>query len=176
MPLVDHLADPSDVADIWHPLSDAETTRVTRLIRKATTKLRQASPFDIDARIALFATNPEAPTALDPSLVADRVAIIVKRFLVNPEGVASSSEGVGPFSKSQTYVNRYDKTGSDVRGELRITEEDIDELRPAVPGFVPSSLRVAMPDPQLLVPRGHGPGGVYGPTVIPDWSVGRGAE
>ena len=34
-------------------------------------------------------TNPNAPTALDPLVVADVVASMVKRFLVNQEGAVS---------------------------------------------------------------------------------------
>lgn len=174
------LAMPDDVADLWHPLSTDETVRVTRLIDKASAKLRQACPFDIDERIALFTTAPTAPTALDPSIVADVVAQIVHRFLVNQDGVASGSSSEGPFSRSATFVNRYDKTGSDVRGAIQVTESDIDQLRPAVPAPVPSSFRVKVPCPQVLIPgvrrvNGFGPG-VAAPIVIPDYAPGSGAE
>lgn len=125
------LADTSDVEAVWRPLQDTEVGQVTALIARASAKLRHAVPFDIDARIALYATDPTQPTALDPMVVADVVATIVKRFMVNIEGVASSSEGVGPYSRSATFVNRYDKTGSDVRGAIQVIDSDIDQLRPA---------------------------------------------
>jgi hypothetical protein len=167
------LAQPSDVADIWRPLSTAETTQVTSLIAKASAKLRQKAPFDVDARITLFTTNPTAPTALDPTVVADVVATIVKRFMVNIDGVASSSEGVGPYSRSATYVNRYDKTGSDVRGAIQVTDSDIEQLRPAVPAPTVGTFRVNIPRPEVLVPYGRRTaspvsGQGYGSVIVPD--------
>jgi hypothetical protein len=174
------LAETSDVADLWRPLSDAETTRVARLIVKATAQLRQNCPFDIDERIELYTTDPTAPIALDPTLVADVVATVVKRFLVNVDGVASSSEGVGPYSRSATFVNRYDKSGSDVRGALQVTESDIDRLRPAVPAPAPFAFRVGVPEPQLLIQRGARGTGTFGspigPVVVPDFAPGTGVE
>lgn len=144
------LADVQDVVDIWRPLSDAESATVGRLIDKASAKLRHACPFDIDARIALFETDPTQPTALDPSVVADRVASIVKRFLVNPDGAVSASRSAGPFSESTTYVNRYDKGGADVRGELQITEGDIDALRPSEPTEIPFTVELKPRSPQQM--------------------------
>jgi hypothetical protein len=169
----DALATPQDVVDIWRPLSDAETTQVSNLIIKASAKLRFACPFDVDARIALFDANPQDPTALDPLIVSDVVAMIVKRFLVNPEGYATESETTGPFSRSATYVNRYDKTGSDVRGAIQVTDSDIDQLRPAVPSFVPSSFTYALPSPQVLIP-GDRLGGR--PGIVPDRFPDTGAQ
>lgn len=181
MPTPTPLATPDDVADVWRPLLDTETAQVANLIRKASAKLRHACPFDVDARIALFTTDPENVQALDPDVVADVVATIVKRFLVNREGVASQSQGVGPFSKSATYVNRYDKTGSDVRGAIQIIDSDIEQLRPAVPAQTPTSFEVGIPDPRILVPRGGYAGqgriGIGLPAVIlPDIAPGTGNE
>lgn len=172
------LATPQDVADVWRPLTAAEETQVAALLTKAEAKLRQKAPFDIDARMGLFATDPTDPTALDPVIVADVLATVVKRFMVNRDGVASSSEGTGPFSKSQTFVNRYDKTGSDVRGAIQITESDLDQLRPAVPAAKPEpAIRVNVPCPQVLVPRGRITGrGDIGPAIVPDYYPGSGAE
>jgi hypothetical protein len=179
------LAVPSDVEDVWRPLTDAEKPRVLNLIAKASSKLRQKCPFDIDDRIGLFtsATDPEQldVTALDPQIVADVVATIVKRFLVNQDGVASQSQGAGPFSKSATYVNRYDKTGSDVRGAIQVIDSDIEQLRPAVPAQTATSFEVGIPDPRVLVPRGGYSGqgriGIGLPAVIlPDIAPGTGNE
>jgi hypothetical protein len=140
------LATPDDVADVWRPLTADETTQVLNLITKVSAKLRQKAPFDIDARIDLFSSDPADPTALDPVVVADVVATIVKRFIVNVDGVASSSEGMGPFSKSATFATFYDKTGADVRGAIQVTESDIDQLRPAVQFTAPSTARLGLPD------------------------------
>lgn len=152
------LATPDDVTDMWRTLADdAETNRVVNLIRVASGKLRQACPFNIDTRIALFARTPQNPVALDPQVVANVVATIVKRFLVNTEGFASTSEGVGPYSKSGVFVNRYDKTGSDVRGAIQVIEADIDELRPAVPTRIPGVIQLT-PTHAMQPPSGWFPG------------------
>lgn len=169
------LANPQDVADVWRPLSDSDIEQVYSLIGKASAKLRQTCPFDIDARMALFATAPTALTALDPVIVADVVATVVKRFLVNREGVASYTDGTGPYTHSAMLVNRYDKTGSDVRGAIQIIESDINQLRPAVPAPLASTFRVRTPRPRILVPgMGHRGryGRGYGPAVIPDYQLG----
>lgn len=172
------LATPDDVAQLWRPLSSAEQQQVEGLIVKASARLRHAAPFDIDTRIALYSTDPTALTALDPDVVADVIATKVKNFLVNPDGVASGSETAGPFSKSATYVNRYDKTGSDIRGSLEFTDSDLDQLRPAVPADSPFAFQIGIPDPQLLIPAGNG-FGVAGrsiPVVVPDVFLGSGVE
>jgi hypothetical protein len=150
------LASTSDVADIWRPLSDAELLRVNNLIEKASAKLRHACPFNIDSRVDLFYDDPTNPAGLDPQIVADVVATIVKRFLVNVEGFASTSESVGPFTRSGTFVNRYDKTGSDVRGAIQVIDSDIDQLRPAVPTSQPSTIHMRLPRPELVDRRGVG--------------------
>lgn len=170
------LAQPSDVEDIWRPLTSDDEPRITNLILKASTRLRQVCPFDIDERITLFGTDPTAPTALDPVLVADLVATKVKNFLVNPEGVATASQTDGPFAQSATYVNRYDKTGSDIRGSLQFTDSDIDQIRPAVPGDAPWQFQVGIAHPQLLVPDALWGPGLIGPVVVPDVFEGSGSE
>jgi hypothetical protein len=179
------LATPDDVVAVWRPLTtDDEWQQVETLITKASAKLRQACPFDIDERIAQWAVDPTVTVALDPVVVADVVATVVKRFLVNVEGVASSSETVGPYSRSATFVNRYDKTGSDVRGAIQITESDIDQLRPKVPAVLPSTFSTGVPHPEILVPsRGRRNGdpldpftGGAGPFIVPDFGVGTGTE
>lgn len=167
------LATTQDVADAWRPLTDAESEQVDRLITKASARLRQKCPFDVDDRIALFQTDPSDMLALDPNIVSDVVATIVKRFMVNPSGYATESETAGPFSHSATYVNRYDKTGSDVRGAIEVIDADIDQLRPAVPSQLPSTARYNLPRPQKLIPGDRFADGV--PHVVPDWRPDRGA-
>lgn len=176
------LATPDDVADVWRPLVGVEEDRVFNLIAKASSRLRQQCPFDIDARIALYMAGSSDPTALDPTIVADTVATIVKRFLVNVEGVATQSDSAGPFAHSATYVNRYDKSGTDVRGAIQVTEADINQLRPAVPAHVPSTFRVGIPLPQILIPgvlrrnQGVVPGLSSGSIIVPDVNAGYGTE
>lgn len=169
-----------DVQALWRPLSDEEIPTIDRHCAVASAKLRQACPFDIDARIANFALDPVVQPALDPILVADVTANVVKRFLVNTEGVASSSDTEGPFSHSATYINRYDKTGSDVRGAIQVTDSDIDQLRPAVPSEIASSFRVGVPGPNLLIPHAIRTSGRLGlgsvPVIVPDIYIGSGTE
>lgn len=122
------LATTDDVADLWRPLTaGAETDRVARLILKASALLRQKVPW-VDARMAAFGVDSTDPTGLDPELVANVVATMCKRFLVNPDGATNTSETTGPFSHSKGYALRGDK---DVRGELLVTESDIQALMPA---------------------------------------------
>jgi hypothetical protein len=114
------LALPQDVEDVWRPLSDTEVSRVQRLIEKASALLRQRLPW-VDDRIHRHAVDPTDPGGLDPLSVATVVATVVKRFLSNVQGVAS--ETAGPYAVA--YVLRGDK---DARGELQITELDIERL------------------------------------------------
>lgn len=134
-------ATPDDVADIWKPIPDDQQARVTKLLLKASARLRQKCPFDIDARLALFAADPTDPNALDPMIVADVTANIVKRVLVNPDGVVASSETAGPFSHSQTFGSRT-ATSSSIDNNLSVLDSDIDELRAARPAILPSTIRV----------------------------------
>jgi hypothetical protein len=159
------LASTDDVGNVWRPVADSEISRVEWLISVASSKLRQQCPFDIDARIALYASDPKAPTALDPLTVASVVATIVKRFLVNQGGVVSQSEGAGPFSTSQTFVSRYDKAGADVRGAIVVTPADVDELRPATPTRIPAALQL-VPTRAMQPEPGFWPGG-FRPRLDP---------
>lgn len=117
------LANPEDVAAIWRPVAAGEVARVTYLIALASAQLRARLPFDVDARIALV---PPAPLALDPVLVAGVVARIVKRALVNPDGLQSSTRTVGPYSESRTFVSG----DVDASGDVSVTDADIADLMP----------------------------------------------
>lgn len=139
--MADPLADYTDVEAVWRPLTEAEISQVAGLIDRASAKLRQAGrALNIDLRVALFGTNPDDPYSLDPLIVADVVATIVKRFMVNPDGYASTSEGDGDYSISGTFVNRYDKTGSDVRGAIQVIQSDLDQLFPGPTAGVVGSI------------------------------------
>jgi len=116
------LAFPSDLEDMWRPLSPAETVRAAALLEKSSALLRQALPA-LDVRIARFQADPSDLGGLDPVTVATVVATMTKRFLSNVQGVAS--EGVGPYNV--TYAIRGEK---DVRGELQVTQVDLDALKP----------------------------------------------
>ncbi len=122
------LATTDDVADMWRPLTTDEVNRVRRLISKASSLLRQKSPW-LDARLADWDIDPTDPAALAPETVATVVATIVKRFLVNPDGATNLSETTGPFSNAKGFALRGDK---DIRGELQVTVGDVESLRAAV--------------------------------------------
>jgi hypothetical protein len=163
----------SDVeAKLVRPLSDFETAHIAAWIGEASAQLRQRAPFDIDARMALFTDNVPDPAALNPDLVAGVTATVVKRFLVNPDGAFSSSEGVGPYSRSASFVNRYDKSGSATVGAIQVTDADVEQLRPATPAPTVGSFRVNIPRPELLVPgvlrEGSRFGPTYGSVIVPD--------
>lgn len=167
------LCQPSDViAKLVRPLSDFESTYVNAWIDEASAQLRQRAPFDIDARIAMFDSGVVSPAALDPVLVAGVVAGVVKNFLVNPEGFVTTSEATGPFSQSHSFVNRYDKSGSDVRGRIQVTDADVDQLRPAAPAESPFSFKVGIPQPGIVLPNALRPnapfGAPSGPVAVPD--------
>lgn len=115
------LASVQDVVDMWRPLSPDEAARVDGLLWKASALLRQASP-SVDDRLAVYAANPGDPSGLDPVVVATVVATMVKRFLSNVDGVASQSIG----SATVTYSARGDTAA---RGELQVTQSDLDALR-----------------------------------------------
>jgi hypothetical protein len=152
------LATAQDVADIWRPLTDAETVQADNLCAKASARLRQKCPFDVDARIALFSSNPADPTALDPLVVTDVVAGIVKRAMVNPDGATSVSTTRGPFSDTKGFGGQRNQPAN----TLVVLDSDIDQLRPAKAATVASTLRVgpaSVPDPAFT----------HGRTYLPRW-------
>lgn len=157
------LATATDLADIWRPLTSDETTQATNLIAKASARLRQRCPFDIDERIALHGTDATDPKALDPAIVADVVANIVKRVMSNPNGVVSESETVGPYTHSSMYAGRY--SGAKQSNTLEVLDSDIDQLRPAQPAVMPATLRIG---------PGEAPSRVFehGRTDKPRWGWG----
>lgn len=122
------LALTDDVADLWRPLTSTEQDRVANLIVKASALLRQKMPW-VDDRMARFAVDPTDEGGLDPMAVANVVATVIKRFLVNPDGATNMSETSGPYSRSKGFALRGDK---DVRGELIITDSDIEALTPPI--------------------------------------------
>lgn len=165
------LAKGLDVIDILPSAAALDQDRLQRLLARAERQLRSKTPFSIDDRVALFATDPTAELALDPGVVADAIAHIVKRYLVNVEGLASTSHSAGPYSESKTYVGRNDKAGTDVRGELTVTDEDVDKLRPAVTFAGVGVAQVRLPTPRVYVPPGGSYAGVragFLPAIVPD--------
>jgi hypothetical protein len=100
----------ADVAAVWRPLTAAETEVAGTLVTYASALLRSLVP-NIDQRI----TDGD----LDGALARLAVVQMVKRVLINPEGVRSESETTGPFSESKTW-----DVGRAV-GRLSVTAEDL---------------------------------------------------
>lgn len=137
------LATPADVADIWRPLTAEENQRAANLINKASALLKHAAPFDLAERIGYFTTDPTNKLALDPTLVASVVAGIVKRAMVNPDGVVSKSETTGPYTNSATYGDA--AAGAVVTVGLVVTDDDLAQLRPPHGFAEPFTIRTHPP-------------------------------
>jgi hypothetical protein len=135
------LAIADDVADIWRPLSSAEAARAASLCTKASILLRSEVP-SVDDRIDLYATAPTDPAALPAEVVANVVAGMVKRVMVNSDGVRSKSESAGPFARSMTFVESTAAAPATM-GELEVTESDLAKLTPRTPRNQMSSIRIS---------------------------------
>lgn len=166
------LATADDLSDaLARPLTEDEAVRADRWLMTASSLLRQATRQTIDTRIGLFATAPTDPRAVDPVLAASVVATVVKRFVNNVSGATSTSHTAGPFAESVSYVLRGDKSG--IRGEMVVTDDDLEKLAPEVPAQVGSITVGASP----ALTRGmaetfHKAGQVYGPAGTGD-AAGR---
>jgi hypothetical protein len=134
---------------LLRPLSDAELEYTVGLCDAATTLLRSRMP-DIDARIASYAVSPTAARAVDPALVALVLADVVRRYLVNPKGLWSTTETTGPYSVSETFPGaRGGTAAADVSG-LAVTAADIAKIN----GVGRSSIRSLQLSPtQSMQPR-----------------------
>lgn len=125
-----------DLEDIWRPITDTtEIALYGRLLDKASALLRAKAP-NLDDRLTA--------ATLDPVVVATVVAQIVKRYAVNPDGVSTKSQTVGPYSESKSYVDRYEGTdgSASMRGGLQVTKTDLDALRPEVTAAQIGTIRV----------------------------------
>lgn len=141
------LVDTDDVAAaLLRPLTDSELIYVPRLCDQAEAKLR-AVLRTLDTRIAAFERDSTDPTGIDPELAAAVLAGIIKRVLVNPKGLWSKSEAVGPYSQSETYLASRaagSQTNVESLGGLEVTASDIAQLCPA-PLVAPMNIRISQP-------------------------------
>ena len=80
--------------------------RLGKELARASRYVRSECP-GIDARIALYLTDPTADGALDRDLAADVVCEMVITAASSPAGpgVASTQMGAGPFQETTQYVN-----------------------------------------------------------------------
>lgn len=130
------LADVDDVAEaLLRPLTTAETTYVPGLIAKASSLLRIAMPA-IDQRITAFGSDP---SGLDPVAVASVIAGVIKRYIANPTGAASTSKTAGPYSQTVSFISRGKSIGTS--GVLEITAADLAALNEAVGFSMPGTIR-----------------------------------
>ncbi|MCU1675340.1 MAG: putative 14 [Frankiales bacterium] len=90
---------------LWRPLSDAEQAKTTKLLTQASAIMRSAAPT-LDARIASGTLSAD---------VAEMVAVrMVLRFLRNPEGFKTESDGDYSYTRDDTATS----------GELELTASD----------------------------------------------------
>lgn len=154
----DPLASWSDVETVLlRPLTTNESAYIDDLIGQASALLRTAVP-SVDQRIANNNADPTDLTSVSAETVAAVVAGAVKRYMVNPTGIASNTQTVGPFSESTSYALRSEK---EARGVLQFTSEDIAVLFPDRKRLRVGSIRLKAG----MAPR---PVGNYGPIPGPD--------
>lgn len=111
-------AQPSDVAAIWRPLTDAESIVAYGWLEEASQQVRDEVPdvggLTVDERIA------------DGSLSADTVRNVVRRMVLrvlqNPESLRAITEQTGPFAVTKT------KDSSVSSGEMFISARDMARL------------------------------------------------
>lgn len=86
-----------DVAARWRPLTSAEQNVATTLVADASALIRARFP-GIDDQIAAG--------GIDAQILTIVVSGMVKRALIAPDdGVSQESEGIGPYSRSQSFAN-----------------------------------------------------------------------
>lgn len=86
-----------DVEARWRPLTAAETTVAQTLLIDAASLIRARFP-GIDAQVA--------SGQVDGTILALVSANMVKRAMIAPaDGITQQSDGMGPYSHSQTYAN-----------------------------------------------------------------------
>lgn len=131
------LVTPDDVETaLLRPLTATEQSYIDSLIRQASAQLRTAMPT-FDERLA--ATDE---TAISPDTVAAMLAGVIKRYMVNPQGIASHSEGMGPYSETNSYTS-YGKALSG-NGDLAVTAADLAKLNPSA-GVEAGTIRTRPP-------------------------------
>lgn len=107
--MADPFATADDVAARWRPLNSDEQAIATTLAGDASLIIRARFP-GIDSEVQ--------SGQVDPAVLVTVVAGMVKRAMIAPsDGVASQSDGMGPYSHSQTYANPL--------GNVFLTQADI---------------------------------------------------
>jgi hypothetical protein len=159
--LPDTLTTSDDVETaLLRPLTAGEGLYIDDLMVQATELLRLARP-SIDARIARYTADPTDPGGVSAKAVAAVLAGVIKKYLINPTGIATTTRSVGPYSQSIAYALRSEK---ERRGALEITDDDIAVLFPSRKRPRAGTIRTR----PALAPR---PVGRYGPIPTPGQAV-----
>ena len=102
-------ASAEDVAARWRPLTSAEESVAEALLIDASLLIRARFP-GIDAQ--------SASGQVDPDVLVAVTAGMVKRAMIAPaDGISQESQGMGPFTHSQSYANPL--------GNVFLTQADI---------------------------------------------------
>lgn len=143
---------PDIEAALVRPLTATEESYVGELAGQAIAKLR-AAIRGIDARVAAYEADPEAPNGIDPDLVTAVLAGVIKRVVVNSKGAWSETRSTGPYSTSVTYAgDRGGNAGVQAPGVLAILPSDIEQIVGSSPFTTPGTIRTR---PRHCEPRGH---------------------
>lgn len=143
---------PDIEAALVRPLTATEESYVGELAGQAIAKLR-AAIRGIDARVAAFEADSEAPNGIDPQLVTAVLAGVIKRVLVNSKGAWSETRSTGPYSTSVTYAgDRGGNAGVQAPGVLAILPSDIEQIVGSSPFATPGTIRTR---PRHCGPRSH---------------------
>lgn len=141
----DDLVSSTDVvAALVRPLTAFEQTVIGDLIARVQRDLRSKMPT-IDDRMARWGVEPPVENAVDPELVGDVLAGVIKRYLRNVDGAATVSRGDGPFTTSTSFAFRGNAVGGGTLGELAVTPADIDEINGVVGVSLPATIRLKVP-------------------------------
>jgi hypothetical protein len=124
----DPLVEQSHVeAVLLRSLTTTEAQFINTLCEQASALLR-VRRHTIDTRIALWDTSPDEPTAVNPDVVAAMLATVIKRAMVNPRGLWSTSETDGDYSYSETYPGQRSGTDGGTPGEIVIVDSDLAKI------------------------------------------------
>lgn len=117
---------------LLRPLTPTEVSYVPALRIQALSLLR-ARMQDIDARVEEFTAG--RPQGVDPRVVVTVLARVIARFMRNPDGATSISQGVGPYTNSRGYSGSTKGPSPSALGAMQITDADVAAILP--PTFSP---------------------------------------
>lgn len=143
-----YVQQPDVEAELLRPLTAAEATYLPGLISQLESKMPQA----IITRIVSWDEVPRPATAINPVRAAAVLAGILKRYLTNPKGAASTSDTAGPQSHTESFTSYGKTVGDGTPGELRFTDQDIADFNERSTSMRFGSIRLR---PALAPHPGH---------------------